>query len=148
MERLGIPQKTERDSENNMIPPRSLEDAAAGENKKRAREYHEAAAAAENKKIRAWSGRMDVAASSEHTPTVIAGGLPGLVAYLRSKKKQCERQLEEEIRCAKTQFCRRQDDYDLAISTLEMQIARERGGWLGQVPDEREQKGEAAQEAQ
>ena len=111
----------------------------------------EAVAAGENKKSRAaWSERMDniIAASSKHTPTVIAGGLPGLVAYLRSKKKQCERQLEEEIRRATTQFSRRQDEYDLAISTLERQIARERGGWLGQVPDEREQKGEAAQEAQ
>ena len=36
----GQGEETERDSENNRIPPRSLEAAAAGENKKRAREYH------------------------------------------------------------------------------------------------------------
>ena len=71
-------------------------------------------------------------------------------AYLHSDTKtECAQQLQEAIMRATRNFLNQEKEYDLVISTVEVQIARERGAWVGAgIAPGRAQKEEAAQEAQ
>ena len=65
------------------------------------------------------------------------------------REDECAQQLQEAIMRATRNFINQEKEYDLVISTVEVQIARERGAWVGVgIAPGRAQKGEAAQEAQ
>jgi hypothetical protein len=113
MERQGID-----GGNDDTMPPRSLEAAAAGE--------------------KTWSERMDdiAAVMMEHKPAELGGGLLGMLAFQRNKaeceRAECERQetrLQQELARVTASGAEQERKNKLLIHSLEMQIARDRKGW-------------------
>ena len=112
MERQGID-----GGNDDTMPPRSLEAAAAGE--------------------KTWSERMDgiAAVMMEHKPAELGGGLLGMLAFQRNKaeceRAECERQetrLQQELARVSASGAEQKRKNQLLIDALEMQIARDRKG--------------------